>query len=219
MANWTAEVFENEYLPADATDVHAIVTVTCKGAGTAGQSGGAAEVIVVDTSGSMSSPHTKITAARKAAAAADRRDRRRHLVRGRRGQPPGARVVYPPAGGMAQADRSRPAREAKEAVRHLDPSAAPRSASWLRAADRAVRDRSRPRSATRSCSPTARTRSEDPRELHDAVSRRDRRVPVRLPRRRRRLGRQRAARHRVGAARHRSTSSPSPRRWPQTSSR
>src|SRR4051794_14698272 len=29
MAEWTAEVFENEYLPADATDVHAIVTVGC----------------------------------------------------------------------------------------------------------------------------------------------------------------------------------------------
>ena len=25
MADWTAEVFENEYLAADATDVHAIV--------------------------------------------------------------------------------------------------------------------------------------------------------------------------------------------------
>ena len=31
MADWTTEVFENEYLPADATDVNAIVTVTCVG--------------------------------------------------------------------------------------------------------------------------------------------------------------------------------------------
>ena len=27
MADWNAEVFENEYLAADATDVHAIVSV------------------------------------------------------------------------------------------------------------------------------------------------------------------------------------------------
>ena len=32
MATWTAEVFENEYLAADATDVHAIVSVGCTGA-------------------------------------------------------------------------------------------------------------------------------------------------------------------------------------------
>ena len=70
MAEWKTEVFENEYLSADATDVHAIVSITCSGAGTAGQSGAAAEVIIVDTSGSMSSPRTKIIAAREAAAAA-----------------------------------------------------------------------------------------------------------------------------------------------------
>ena len=32
MANWTAEVFENEYLADGASDVHAVVTVTCSGA-------------------------------------------------------------------------------------------------------------------------------------------------------------------------------------------
>src|SRR5258708_40291378 len=56
MANWKAEVFENEYLAADATDVHAIVSIECSDAGTAGQAGAAAELIVVDTSGSMASP-------------------------------------------------------------------------------------------------------------------------------------------------------------------
>src|SRR6185437_12751101 len=67
MADWTAEVFENEYLATDATDVHAIVSVACKNAGTAGQAGDAAEIIIIDVSGSMSQPHAKIVAARQAA--------------------------------------------------------------------------------------------------------------------------------------------------------
>lgn len=55
MAQFTAEVFQNEFLPDGGTDVHAIVRVTCRGAGQAGQSGltDAAEIIIVDTSGSM----------------------------------------------------------------------------------------------------------------------------------------------------------------------
>ena len=50
---WTAEVFQNEYLPDGATDVHAIVTVTSAGTGQAGDVGGAAEAIIIDCSGSM----------------------------------------------------------------------------------------------------------------------------------------------------------------------
>ncbi|HEY8721782.1 VWA domain-containing protein [Pengzhenrongella sp.] len=55
MADFTAQVFQNEFLPDGGTDVHAIVTVTCTGAGQAGQSGAgeAAEIVIVDTSGSM----------------------------------------------------------------------------------------------------------------------------------------------------------------------
>ncbi len=57
MAEFAAEVYQNEFLSEGATDVHAIVTVTCRGAGSAGSAGGAggvAEIIMVDTSGSMS---------------------------------------------------------------------------------------------------------------------------------------------------------------------
>ena len=70
MAEFTAEVYQNEFLPDGGTDVHAIVTVTCIGAGAAGQSGGgdAGEIIIVDTSGSMG--RTKLEAAKHAAAAA-----------------------------------------------------------------------------------------------------------------------------------------------------
>lgn len=55
MAQFTAEAFQNQYLPDGATDVHAIVRVDASGATTAAaMSGqGAAEVIIVDTSGSM----------------------------------------------------------------------------------------------------------------------------------------------------------------------
>lgn len=70
MATFSAEVFQNEFLPEGGTDVHAIVTITCSGAGEAGQSesGEAGEIVIVDTSGSMDGD--KIVAAQRAAAAA-----------------------------------------------------------------------------------------------------------------------------------------------------
>ncbi|WP_156250506.1 VWA domain-containing protein [Pseudactinotalea terrae] len=54
MADFTAEVFQNQFLAEGATDVHAIarITATNAGAATAG-SLEAAEVIMIDTSGSM----------------------------------------------------------------------------------------------------------------------------------------------------------------------
>ena len=70
MAQFTAEVFQNEFLPDGGTDVHAIVRVTCRGAGQAGQTGltDAAEIIIVDTSGSMG--ESGIVQGRNAATAA-----------------------------------------------------------------------------------------------------------------------------------------------------
>ena len=70
MAEFTAEVYQNEFLPEGGTDVNAIVTVTCAGAGSAGQtgSGDAGEIIIVDTSGSMG--RAKLDAAKVAASAA-----------------------------------------------------------------------------------------------------------------------------------------------------
>ncbi len=62
MAEFTAEAFQNEFLPDGGTDVHAIVRFTARdtasgvaGATGAGSAGGAdaAEIIIVDTSGSM----------------------------------------------------------------------------------------------------------------------------------------------------------------------
>ncbi len=70
MAEFTAAVYQNEFLPDGGTDVHAIVTITSSGAGTAGQSGsgGVGEIIIVDTSGSMGK--ATMAAARDAAQAA-----------------------------------------------------------------------------------------------------------------------------------------------------
>jgi hypothetical protein len=70
-AEFTVEVFQNEYLPDGAREVNAIVTVTSVGA-TADMSAaaaGAAEIIIVDRSGSMGA-QTKMDQARQATAAA-----------------------------------------------------------------------------------------------------------------------------------------------------
>lgn len=70
MAEFHATVHQNEFLANGATDVHAIVSVTCTGAGQAGRTAGgdAGEIIVIDTSGSMEA--AGVRAAQEAAAAA-----------------------------------------------------------------------------------------------------------------------------------------------------
>jgi hypothetical protein len=70
--DFSVEIFHNEYLPADAREVNAIVTVTSAGTAAAEQSpaAGAAEIIIVDCSGSMAAPITKLIQAREATAAA-----------------------------------------------------------------------------------------------------------------------------------------------------
>ncbi len=84
MAEFTAAVYQNEFLPDGGTDVNAIVTVTCTGAGTAGQtgSGSAGEIIIVDTSGSMGTADDGRGQGGRPGRAG--RDPRRHLVRGGR---------------------------------------------------------------------------------------------------------------------------------------
>jgi hypothetical protein len=67
MSTFTVDAYQNEYLPLGGSEVNAIVTVTSDGAagGAAGQPA-AAEVVIVDTSGSMGAPYAKIKAAREA---------------------------------------------------------------------------------------------------------------------------------------------------------
>jgi VWA domain-containing protein len=72
MSDFTVDISQNEYLPAGGDDVDAIITVTAPDTGhaaTTANSGGA-EIIIIDCSGSMRSPRTKIEQARAATAAA-----------------------------------------------------------------------------------------------------------------------------------------------------
>src|SRR5436190_19325998 len=70
MTSFTTDVYQNEFLSADATEVNAIVTVAASGGGEPGRQVAAAEVVIVDTSGSMDVPRTKIKAAREATSVA-----------------------------------------------------------------------------------------------------------------------------------------------------
>src|SRR5208282_333165 len=68
----TVEISQNEYLPEGGDDVNAIVTVKSPDTGDAAPVADAssAEIIIIDCSGSMRSPQTKIAEARAATAAA-----------------------------------------------------------------------------------------------------------------------------------------------------
>jgi VWA domain-containing protein len=70
--DFTVDIYQNEYLPEGGQDVNAVVTVAS--AGTAAQAPAvqmdSAEIIIIDCSGSMSAPRTKIAEARVATAAA-----------------------------------------------------------------------------------------------------------------------------------------------------
>ena len=71
MTQFSAETDQNEFLPLDGSEIHAIVTVTASGAeAPAASSPGAAEIVIIDTSGSMGAPRAKLRAAQKATAAA-----------------------------------------------------------------------------------------------------------------------------------------------------
>src|SRR3954451_2315758 len=70
MSDFQVEVYQNEYLPQGAAEVNAIVTVSSSGKGGVEGSAEAAEVIIIDCSGSMDHPPTKLVEAKRATAAA-----------------------------------------------------------------------------------------------------------------------------------------------------
>ncbi|MDQ1358781.1 MAG: hypothetical protein QOG44_3154 [Acidimicrobiaceae bacterium] len=70
MTTFTAETYQNEYLAEGASEVNAVVTVTAAGGGGTAQPTTAAEIIIVDISGSMNYPATKMRAAQQATSAA-----------------------------------------------------------------------------------------------------------------------------------------------------
>lgn len=137
MAEFHTEVFQNEFLSEGATDVHAIVTVTSSGAGTAGAASAAgtvAEIVMVDTSGSMQGPN--IDAAKYAAQVAVDQiaDGTWFAIIG------GSHVAqrafpYPNAPVAIVQMEPGARREAKRAISLMSPSGGTAMSTWLRLAD------------------------------------------------------------------------------------
>ncbi|MER8042934.1 VWA domain-containing protein [Streptomyces sp. NPDC094032] len=134
---FSVDVYQNEYLPEGGRDVNAIVTVTSTGGGTAAGAalpggGSAAVVLMLDCSGSMDYPATKMRGAREAAAAAidTLRDGTSFAVVAGTHL---AREVYPGGRRLAVAD-ARTRAEAKDALRGLSAGGGTAIGTWLRLA-------------------------------------------------------------------------------------
>ncbi len=128
---FTVEVFQNEYLPEGGRQVDAIVTVTSPDTGPPAAQGGtdAAEVIIIDCSGSMGAPQSKIDHARKATRAAIdviRDGVAFAVVKGTHEALP----VYPPNGTLVTAS-AQTKDLAKRAVAGLQPSGGTAIGRWL----------------------------------------------------------------------------------------
>ncbi len=132
MATFTAQTFQNEYVADGSDEVHAIVTVSCTGAGKASTGGETAEVLIIDASGSMESPPTKIAAARQAGQAAigEIPDGVYFAIIAGRTQP---QMIYPFSTQMVRMDASH-RRAALDAVSALRPDGATPVGTWLMAA-------------------------------------------------------------------------------------
>ena len=129
--DFSIEIFQNEYLPDGGQDVNAIVTVT-SGDTVAVSDTSAAEIIIIDCSGSMSSPQTKISEARTATAAAIDaiRDGVAFAVIAGTNE---ARPVFPTGGSLVVAsEQTRD--DAKKAVARLRPGGGTAIGKWLRLA-------------------------------------------------------------------------------------
>ncbi|MFH8450559.1 VWA domain-containing protein [Streptomyces fungicidicus] len=143
---FSVDVYQNAYLPEGGREVNAIVTVTATGGGTIGsavtaphlyspgEGPSAAVVLMVDCSGSMDYPPTKMRNARDATAAAidALRDGVRFAVVGGTHV---AKEVYPAGGGLAVADPGT-REQAKQALRKLSAGGGTAIGTWLGLADR-----------------------------------------------------------------------------------
>lgn len=141
MSDFAAEVFQNEFLPAGAETVDAIVTVrssggSASGGPAAGTGGGssveAVQMIIIDTSGSMTEEGgRKMRAAREATKAAvdTIRDGAHFAVVGGNG---GAYMIYPHEGLAVASDRTR--QEAKDRVNRVEAKGGTAIGTWLQAA-------------------------------------------------------------------------------------
>lgn len=137
MAEFTAAVYQNEFLQEGATDVHAIVSVTCADAGVAGGTQtavDAAEILMVDTSGSMSGRN--LEAAKHAASVAIDQ-----IIDGTwfaiiSGSHVATRTFPYPNARMAMVPMELAARaEAKRAIATMRPAGGTAMSTWLRLTD------------------------------------------------------------------------------------
>jgi len=143
LPGFTVDIDQNPYLPVGGRDVSAVVTVTADASGEVpspgpgapdGASGGSAEIIIVDCSGSMDHPPSKIIEARAATAAAVdvlTDGTWFAVVEGNAYAFP----VYPPDGTMAVAD-DRTRTEARRALTAMRANGGTAIGQWLRLAYR-----------------------------------------------------------------------------------
>ncbi|MDT7623293.1 MAG: hypothetical protein QOF99_4194 [Pseudonocardiales bacterium] len=129
--SFAVEVDQNVHLPAGATEVDAVVTVTATGGPTAAP-GDALEVLVVDTSGSMHGEKMRSARLATSAALAELRDGVSFAVISGVGM---AVQVYPRDGGTAVAD-ARTRAEANSEVANLRAGGGTAIGSWLSAVGR-----------------------------------------------------------------------------------
>ncbi len=140
MADFQIECFHNQYLPRGVDVMNAVVTVTASGSGTAipGDAGDGprAELVVVDTSGSMKGP--KLLAAKQATGVAIDclPDGVRFAVVGGNHA---AWVVYPPRPPLAVSS-SETRSAAKAAVKKLEAGGGTAIGTWIELAATLVRD-------------------------------------------------------------------------------
>ncbi|GAA0929673.1 VWA domain-containing protein [Nonomuraea longicatena] len=138
MADFIVHIDQNKYLSTDGREVHAVLTVSSTGTVTAEAARAeAAEIIIVDVSGSMGG--SKIREARAAASAAvDALRDGAHfaVIAGNQD----AVVVYPRGERLATSD-PRTRKEAKEAVKRLSAGGGTNMGVWLGLAEKVFRQR------------------------------------------------------------------------------
>ncbi|GAA4515853.1 vWA domain-containing protein [Nonomuraea ferruginea] len=125
--SFTLQIDQNKFLPVDGREVHAILTIGSTGEAVAETATEAAEVIIVDTSGSMSG--SKIRDARTAAATAVEtlRDGAYFAVVSGTST---AKVVYPHGHGLVRATPATRA-EAQQAISRLTARGGTAMGEWL----------------------------------------------------------------------------------------
>ncbi|WP_433228589.1 VWA domain-containing protein [Actinomadura formosensis] len=131
---FTVRVDQNPHLPVGGREMHAIVSVAARSSGTGTGSGAkAAEVIIIDTSGSMSY-RGKMAAAKRAARAAVNvlRDGVQFAVIAGANRP---RMIYPQGERLVEANETA-RRSAVNAIGRLEAAGGTAIGSWLRLADR-----------------------------------------------------------------------------------